>query len=122
LLANVTTAAESGSRETIVKSNGRYLLYSFAQMLAHHSVGGCPMRVGDLLGSGTISGEVKGSEGALIELTRGGKEPCTLSNGQKRTFLEDGDTVTLRGVCGTEETGLVGFGECTGMILPSPCH
>ncbi len=78
------------------------------------------MRVGDLLGSGTISGTEKGTEGALIEQTKGGKEPVKLSNGEERTFLQDGDTVTLRGVCGTEDTGLVGFGECVGTILPSP--
>lgn len=86
-------------------------------MLAHHTVGGCPMRVGDLLGSGTISGAEKGSEGCLLEANKGGKESIHLSAGGKRTFLEDGDTITLRGVCGTEEDGLVGFGECVGQIL-----
>jgi fumarylacetoacetase len=86
-------------------------------MLAHHSVGGCPMRTGDLLGSGTISGTEHGSEGSLLEVTKGGKEPIKLSGGIERRFLEDGDTVTLKGVCGTEKDGLVGFGECIGQIL-----
>lgn len=78
------------------------------------------MRVGDLLGSGTISGTEKGSEGSMLEQTKAGKEPLKLSSGQERSFLEDGDTVTITGVCGSEEAGLVGFGSCTGTISPSP--
>ena len=77
------------------------------------------MRVGDLLGSGTISGTEDGSQGCLLEASKDGKESILLSEGVGRTFLEDGDTVTLRGVCGTEEDGLVGFGECVGQILPA---
>lgn len=75
------------------------------------------MRVGDLIGSGTVSGPGRGTEGCLLEASRGGKETIKLSGGVERTFLEDGDTVILRGVCGTEEDGLVGFGECIGQIL-----
>ena len=104
----------------ILNSNGKHLLFSFPQMLAHHSIGGCPMRVGDLLGSGTISGTEPGSEGSLLELSKGGKEKIKLEGGAERTFLQDGDTVVLNGVCGTEETGLVGFGECRGTIRASP--
>lgn len=89
-------------------------------MLAHHAVGGCPMRVGDLLGSGTISGTEPGSQGSMLEVTRGGKEAIKLADGQERQFLLDGDTVTFSGICGTEETGLVGFGECSGKIVPAP--
>ena len=77
------------------------------------------MRVGDLLGSGTISGTEPGSQGALLEITSGGKESVKLKDGSERKFLEDGDTITLRGVCGTEGQ-LVGFGECTGTIAPAP--
>ncbi len=77
------------------------------------------MRVGDLLGSGTLSGTEYGSQGSLLEVTKAGKETIKLSDGVERKFLEDGDTVTLRGVCGTEEDGLVGFGECVGKILPA---
>lgn len=77
------------------------------------------MKTGDLLGSGTISGTEPGSEGAMLEITRGGKEKINLADGQTRTFLEDGDTVALRGVCGNEDDGLVGFGECVGQILPA---
>lgn len=115
----VDITPESNSATTILRSNGKNLLFSFSQMLAHHSVGGCPMRVGDLLGSGTISGAQEGSQGCLLEATRNGKENIQLSRSMERTFLEDGDTVTLRGVCGTDEDGLVGFGECVGQILPS---
>lgn len=77
------------------------------------------MRVGDLLGSGTISGTEEGSQGCLLEASKGGKEIMKLSGGEERSFLEDGDTVILRGVCGSEEDGLVGFGECVGQILPA---
>jgi fumarylacetoacetase len=87
-------------------------------MLAHHTVGGCPFNPGDLIGSGTISGTERGSFGSLFEQTEGGKTNIEI-NGQVRTFLEDGDTVTFSGVCGTEETGLVGFGQCSGRILPA---
>lgn len=89
-------------------------------MLAHHSIGGCPMAVGDLLGSGTISGPDPGTQGSLLELSKGGKEAFKLNGGVERKFLQDGDTITLYGVAGTEETGLVGFGECSGKILPAP--
>jgi len=78
------------------------------------------MRVGDLLGSGTISGTRDGEQGSLLEVSKGGKEAIKLQGGVERKFLEDGDTITLYGVCGTEDTGLVGFGECSGKILPAP--
>jgi fumarylacetoacetase len=118
--ADEVDVAESKPATTILRSNGKNLLFSFSQMLAHHSIGGCPMRAGDLLGSGTISGTEDGSQGSLLEITDGGKEAVKLSDGVERKFLEDGDTVTLRGVCGTQDEGLVGFGECTGQILPAP--
>ena len=88
-------------------------------MLAHHAVTGCPMRVGDLLGSGTISGEVPGSEGCLLEQSRAGKEKVKLADGEERTVLEDGDTVTFRGWAGGEEGAMVGFGECVGRVEPA---
>lgn len=78
------------------------------------------MAPGDLLGSGTISGPDPGSEGSLLELSKGGKESIKLQGGVERKFLQDGDTITLYGVAGKEETGLVGFGECSGKILPAP--
>ncbi|KAJ9494789.1 hypothetical protein H2202_009690 [Exophiala xenobiotica] len=119
-MLTLVRTADGGETTTILNSNGRNLLFSFAQMLAHHSIGGCPMAVGDLLGSGTISGTEPGSEGSMLEISKGGKETVKLNGGVERKFLQDGDTITMYGVCGTEETGLVGFGECTGKILPAP--
>ena len=87
-------------------------------MLAHHSVTGCNMRVGDLLGSGTVSGKEDGSEGCLLEQTKAGKAPVRLEGGEERTFLQDGDTVTFRGFAGAEGE-LVGFGEVTGTVMPA---
>lgn len=112
--------AEGEKPERVLNSNGKFLMYSFAQMLAHHSIGGCPMRVGDLLGSGTISGTEPGTQGAFIEYTKGGKESLKLKSGGERKFLLDGDTINITGVCGSEDGALVGFGDCLGQILPAP--
>ncbi|RVX67905.1 Fumarylacetoacetase [Exophiala mesophila] len=116
----VDITPEGKPTTNILNSNGKHLLFSFPQMLAHHTIGGCPMAPGDLLGSGTISGLEPGSEGSLLELSKGGKETISLQGGVERKFLQDGDTITLYGVAGNEETGLVGFGECSGKILPAP--
>lgn len=86
-------------------------------MIAHHTLGGCPLRPGDLLGSGTISGPVPEQSGSLLELSEGGKREIQLNGGNEtRTFLKDGDTVTLRGFCVGKEGERVGFGECTGRV------
>jgi fumarylacetoacetase len=87
-------------------------------MLAHHSISGCPMRAGDLLGSGTISGTEPGTQGSLLEQIQGGKVALKLNAGEERKFLEDGDTITIRGVSGDDEDALVGFGSCVGRIDP----
>jgi fumarylacetoacetase len=86
-------------------------------MLAHHASNGCDLRPGDLLGSGTISGPSQEARGCLLESTRGGAEPITLPDGTQRTFLEDGDEVTLRGYCMRAGTARIGFGECSGTVL-----
>jgi fumarylacetoacetase len=109
---------DSASSTTICKTNAKNLLYSFPQMLAHHSVTGCNMQTGDLLGSGTISGTEPGTVGSLLEQTKSGKEPIEIAGGLKRTFLEDGDEVIITGMCG-EKGEYVGFGECKGIILPA---
>ena len=103
---------------TITRTNYRQMYYSAAQQLAHHTTSGCPMRVGDLLGSGTISGPTQDSRGSLLELSWGGKTPLTLTDGQTRSFLEDGDTLTVSGTCQGDGFTL-GFGECAGTILPA---
>lgn len=96
------------------------MLFSFEQMLTHHTVGGCPFDTGDLLGSGTISGKGDpGSYGALLEQTENAKNPINFDNGEVRTFIEDGDTITFRGVCDNGSGNLVGFGECSGTVLPA---
>ena len=95
------------------------MYYSAAQQLAHHTTSGCPMNVGDLLGSGTISGPEKPARGSLLELSWGGKEPVSLDTGETRTFLEDGDTLALHGVAKGDGYD-IGFGPCTGTLQPAP--
>ncbi|SNS59407.1 fumarylacetoacetase [Tropicimonas sediminicola] len=109
--------APEGKPETILsRTNYNEMYYSAAQQLAHHTTSGCPMRVGDLLGSGTISGPEKANRGSLLELSWGGKEPLTLDTGETRSFLEDGDTLTLRGAA-IGDGYRIGFGSCSGKIL-----
>ena len=95
----------------------RHMYWSMAQQLAHLTSNGASVRAGDLCGSGTVSGPERGSEGSLLELTRGGKEPLRLPGGELRTFLEDGDTAILRGWC--EGPYRIGFGEVRGKVLPA---
>jgi fumarylacetoacetase len=94
-------------------------MWSFPQMLAHHTINGCPFQPGDLLGSGTISGETPAEYGSFLEQSQNGKEFIMLNGDEKRTFLEDGDEITIRGVCGVDGEALVGFGECVGRIEPA---
>jgi fumarylacetoacetase len=114
----VTLAPEGRPASTIARTNYREMYYSAAQQLAHHSTSGCPMNPGDLLGSGTISGATKGERGSLLELSWGGKEPLALNSGETRSFLEDGDTLTLTGAA-RGDGYTIGFGSCTGQILPA---
>ena len=97
----------------------RHQYWSIAQMVAHHTVGGCSLNPGDLFGSGTISGPGAGEAGAIIELTRAGQSPLTLGNGERRAFLEDRDTVMLRGWCEKPGHARIGFGESRGTVLPA---
>ncbi len=115
---SVSLAPEGEDPETIARTNYRELYYSAAQQLAHHSTSGCPMRVGDLLGSGTISGPERETRGSLLELSWGGKEPIELGNGATRSFIEDGDTLTLHGHA-TGDGYRIGFGTCAGKLLPA---
>ena len=93
--------------------------WTLAQLVTHHTVNGCNLQPGDLLGSGTQSGPVAGEEGSLIEMTRGGKQPITLPDGEQRTFLEDGDTVVFRARCEKPGAVPIGFGEVAGTIVPA---
>jgi fumarylacetoacetase len=98
--------------------NFREMYWTVAQQLAHVTVNGANVRPGDLYASGTVSGSAPGTEGSFIELTWNGERPIELSDGRRQTFLEDGDTVILRGWCAREGVGRIGFGECVGTILP----
>lgn len=103
---------------TISRSNARHLYWTMEQQLAHHTVTGCNVRVGDLLGSGTISSPSPDGYGSMLELSWRGTKPIDVGNNHSRTFLEDGDTVTLTGFC-QGDGYRVGFGEATGTILPA---
>ncbi len=101
---------------TITNTNFKYMYWNIAQQVAHHTVNGCNLKIGDILASGTISGSEVGSYGSLLELTWAGKNQITLTNGETRTYLENGDTLTLAGFC--EKDGKrVGFGEVMGKIV-----
>ncbi|MFK5979275.1 MAG: fumarylacetoacetase [Rhizobiaceae bacterium] len=115
----VSLLPEGGNAATkIAQTNCNELYYSAAQQLAHHTTSGCAMRVGDLLGSGTISGPEKSNRGSLLELSWGGKEPFKLDSGEERSFIEDNDTLTLSAHC--EGDGYtIGFGDCVGKVLPA---
>ncbi|RYF34298.1 MAG: fumarylacetoacetase [Comamonadaceae bacterium] len=91
--------------------------WTAAQLVAHHTVNGCNLQPGDLLGSGTLSGPEPEQAGSLLELTLGGKQPITLPNGERRTFLEDGDTLSLRGFCERAGAMRIGLGEVSGTVV-----
>ncbi|WP_151796622.1 fumarylacetoacetase [Acinetobacter soli] len=111
-------AAEQQHADVICSTNFKYMYWSMAQQLTHHTVAGCNVQVGDLMGSGTISGPTPDSYGSLLELTWNNTRPLQLSNGEQRGFLQDGDTLVMKGYC--EKNGLrIGFGEVTGTILPA---
>lgn len=104
---------------TVCTSNLKYLYWSFAQQLAHHTVNGCNMRTGDICGTGTISGPTPDSFGSLLELSWNGTKQVNLTaSDQQRTYLQDGDTVRMTGFCQKGEISL-GFGECSGRIIGS---
>jgi fumarylacetoacetase len=100
-------------------SNYADAYWTVAQLVAHHTVNGCNLQAGDLLGSGTLSGPAPEQGGSLLELSNGGKQPLTLSNGEQRSFLEDGDTVILKAYCERPGARRIGFGECRGTVLPA---
>ena len=113
--ARMRAAGEQAARLTTGSFTSMY--WTPAQLITHHTMNGCPLRAGDLLASGTVSGETKDSRGCLLELTWRGAEPLTLPNGETRTFLEDGDEVVLHGWCEAEGATRIGFGACRGVVL-----
>ncbi len=117
--AAMREAGQAGER--IATSNFADAAYwSVAQLVAHHTVGGCALSSGDLFGSGTLSGALPGQAGSLLELSEGGKRPIQLANGEQRTFLLDGDAITLRGHCQRSGYRRIGFGDCSATVLPAP--
>lgn len=111
--------AKGHAGDRLSTSNYADAYWTVAQLVAHHTVNGCTLRDGDLFGSGTLSGPSPEQGGSLLELSRGGKQPVQLSNGEQRAFLEDGDTVILRASCTRDGFRRIGFGECRGTVLPA---
>ena len=109
---------EGGEENVVSRSNFKYMYWSMAQQLTHHTSNGCNVRSGDMMGSGTISGPTKDSYGSMLELTWRGQNPIKLSDGSERKFINDGDTVILRGYCQNDEVR-IGFGDCSGKVLPA---
>jgi fumarylacetoacetase len=94
------------------------MYWSAAQIVAHHSSNGCNLQAGDLIGTGTLSTDSAGGLGSLLEISQGGKRPVELTTGETRSFLEDGDELTLKAWCEGEGAVRIGFGECVGRVVP----
>jgi fumarylacetoacetase len=109
---------ENTTEKIISHSNFKYMYWNMSQQLAHHTVNGCNVRCGDLMGSGTISGSTPDSLGSMLELAWKGTKPIAMNDGTERRFIQDGDTVTMRGFCQNDEVR-IGFGEVKAKILPA---
>ncbi len=109
---------DGGEESRVCRSNHKYMYWTIFQQLAHHTVNGCNINAGDMMGSGTLSGKDKNSYGSMLELSWRGSDPVKLSDGSERKFIQDGDTVIMRGFC--EKGGArIGFGEVRGKVLPA---
>ena len=111
--------AENVPAQRLSLSNFRHSYWTVSQLITHHTVNGCNLRAGDLLGSGTQSGPLPEEAGSLLELTAGGKQSITLSNGEQRLFIADGDSIIMRAWANREGTARIGFGEVSGTLLAS---
>lgn len=111
--------AEGIAPEQIATSNFIHSYWTVAQMVTHHTINGCNLRPGDLFGSGTQSGPTPEQAGSFMELSMGGKQPMTLNNGETRTFIEDGDTLIMKGFCAQQGAAHIGFGEVSSTVLPA---
>lgn len=114
----VEIAPENEAPTSISKSNFKYMYWSMAQQLAHHTINGCKVNSGDMMGSGTISGPAPDSYGSMLELSWMGTKPLQLSNGAQRTFIEDNDTIIMKAYC-SKEGSRIGFGEVSSKLLPA---
>jgi fumarylacetoacetase len=109
---------QNGQENLVCRSNYKYMYYTMEQQLAHHTVNGCNIRIGDMMASGTISGPEPGEFGSMMELSWRGTKPIQLKDGSERKYINDNDTVIMRGYC--EKDGVrVGFGECAATVLPA---
>ena len=111
-------APKDGDPTTVARSNFKYMYWTMAQQLAHHTINGCKINSGDMMGSGTISGPTPDSYGSMLELAWQGTKPVTLANGETRTSIQDFDTVTMRGYCENNDVR-IGFGEVSTLVLPA---
>jgi fumarylacetoacetase len=112
----VAIEPESTQATVVSKSNYRHMYWNYAQQLAHHTIGGCAIRCGDMMASGTISGPEKGSYGSMLEIAWKGTQPIEMADGTQRKFIQDQDTVSMRGYA-QGEGFRIGFGECRGKII-----
>ncbi len=120
VLLQTKSMREAGTApQRLSLGNFRDAYWTMSQLVAHHTVGGCNLRAGDLLGSGTLSGPTPESAGSLLELTAGGKQSINLNNGETRVFIEDGDTVIMRGWAERDGLPRIGFGEVAGTVMPA---
>ncbi|THF51894.1 fumarylacetoacetase [Flavobacterium supellecticarium] len=113
----VAIAPENAEATVVCESNFKYMYWTMSQQLAHHTVNGCRVNSGDMMGSGTISGSTENSFGSMLELTWGGKNPLKMNDGTERKFINDGDTVIMKGYCQNDQVR-IGFGEVSTKLLP----
>ena len=112
---------EAGLRpHLLTRSSTQHMYWSVAQMVTHHTSNGCDLRSGDLLGSGTLSGPDPGTEGSMLELTRGGTAPIVLPTGEERSFVDDGDEITMTARTRRPGYPTIGFGYCVSTVQPAP--
>jgi fumarylacetoacetase len=119
LQVSLSTAQMRGASDPAVEiltSNAKYLYWTPAQMVAHHTINGCNLQPGDLIGTGTISGPSPAELSSMLEFTSAGSKPVALPNGERRGFLQDGDEITFRGRCSRQGYATIGFGSCVGRI------
>lgn len=119
LLSTAKSRADKAEPALLSSSNFKDAYWTVAQLITHHTVNGCNLNAGDLLGTGTLSGPDKGEEGSLLEITHGGKAPLTLPNGEQLTFLRDHDEIILRARCSKPGYPTISLGECAGTVMPA---
>lgn len=114
----VSITPQNGQPTVVSRSNFKYMYWNMSQQLAHHTINGCNVKSGDMMGSGTISGPTPDSYGSMLELAWRGEKPLKLNDGSERKFINDLDTVTIKGYCKNEQIR-IGFGECSAQLLPA---